>query len=149
MVELLTLSPQLLSAGAGGLLIVFVVVLIRMLFAENTAHAKAIEAENVQHAKDIAAVVERADRAEQRVITAQQALDAERALRHEAENRAATAEAQLAIWQVGAAHDPASTRLPPPPTHPTYGRHGHRNVGGREPRQGPGVQEGQRPGENP
>ena len=117
MVDILNAAPGIVGAGgAGGLLLVLVLYLVKANRDDRTQHRETVAALTKEHRDENADLEQKIDRLEARIDDLQRLVDDERGLRRDAEDRAARAESQLAVLQrvTGAAHAPATTRLPPP-----------------------------------
>lgn len=120
MVDILTAAPGIIGAGgAGGLLLILVIYLIKANRDDRTQHRETVAALTAEHRNENAELEAKIDRLEQRIDDLQKLVDDERRVRRDAEDRAARAESELAVLRqtLGAAYGPATTRLPPAPPH--------------------------------
>lgn len=116
--EILGAVPGLAGAGAGGLLLLLVMYLVKANRDDRGQHRETVTALRAEHATQVKDLQDRIDRLDKKVDELQRLVDDERELRRAAEDRAGRAEAQLSAWQQvtgGAADGPATTRLPPAP----------------------------------
>ena len=127
MVEILTAAPGIIGAGgAGGLLLILVIYLVKANRDDRTQHRETVAALTAEHRNENLELEAKIDRLEARIDDLQKLVDDERRVRRDAEDRAARAESELAVLRqtIGAAYGPATTRLPPAPpngeadTHP-------------------------------
>lgn len=116
--EILSAAPGFIGAGASGLLIFLVIVLIKANRDDRAQHRETLAAVREDHRKEATDLMAKIDRLEKRLDDLQRVLDDQRELRRAAEDRAGRAAAQLAALEqvTGVAHDPATTRLAPPST---------------------------------
>lgn len=117
MSEILTAAPGLAGAGAGGLLLLLVMYLVKANRDDRIQHRETVAALTAEHRQEDADVEAKIARLEKRIDELQRLVDDERDLRRAAQDRAARAESEAATLRqaTGASYDPATTRLAPPP----------------------------------
>lgn len=115
--EIIAAVPGLAGAGVGGLLLLLVMYLLQANRADRTQHRETVTALRTEYRDESKDFEAKIDRLEARIVDLEKVVDAERALRRTAEDTAYRAESQLfAMRQArGAADDPATTWLAPPP----------------------------------
>ncbi|MBP2370203.1 hypothetical protein [Pseudonocardia parietis] len=118
MADILSLAPVLTGASGAGLLVLFVMYLVKANRDDRLQHRETIAALREEHRREVAGLEGKIDRLEKRIDDLQGLVDTERQARrdaqeeaHRAEVRASIAEQRLAaLMQVsGGAHDPATT----------------------------------------
>lgn len=115
--EILTAVPGLAGAGAGGLLLLLVMYLLKSNRDDRAQHRETVAALRAEHRQEVEGLDAKLDRLGKRIDELQRLVDDERELRRAAQDRAARAESEAATLRhmTGTAHDAATAWLPPPP----------------------------------
>lgn len=123
MAEILSAAPGLAGVGAGGTLLLLVAYLFKSNRDDRSQHREIVDALREQHREESGDLEAKIDRLETRIDELQNVIDSERALRRDAQDQAARAEARASAAEaqylalrhmMGADDAPATTRLPPP-----------------------------------